>query len=158
MRLIGIAILFLSGLYPLRLYISSLRMRVEKYSCALSVLGRINDKILSTGTDLYEIFRDFKGDAVMREAMLNCSRKVSCTRREELKDALLQMGDDREAFISFIASFGSAPAAEEKRKLAPLIARLSGREEELRSALKDKERTALVLYSSAFASLLLLAL
>ena len=47
---------------------------------------------------------------------------------------------------------------EEKKKLAPLIEKISDAEEKLRLRLKEKERTAFVLYSSAFASILLLAL
>ena len=158
MMIIGIAFLFLSGLYPLRAYLASLRKRAQKYSAVLSVLNRINDKILNTGTDLYEIFRDFRGDGELCQAMLECSRLTAKGRTDALSESIFGMGDDGEAFAFFISSFGRAPASEEKRKLAPLIERFSGAEEKLRLGLKDKERTAFVLYSSAFASLLLLAL
>ena len=158
MMIIGIALLFLSGLYPLRTYVASHRGRLGKYSAVLSMLHRINDKISSTGTDLYEIFRDFHEDTDVCRAILICSRQTAKGRADALSDIACDMGEDGEAFVSFISSFGRAPASEEKKKLAPLIEKISDAEEKLRLRLKEKERSAFVLYSSAFASILLLAL
>ena len=73
MVIIGIALLFLSGLYPLRTYVTSHRIRLEKYSAVLSMLHRINDKISSTGTDLYEIFRDFYCIAAHADCLPLCA-------------------------------------------------------------------------------------
>ena len=157
MRVIGIIFVFLAALYPISEYALTRREKRRKYAELLSALNRINDKILDTGTNLYEIFRDFD-NGELSEVMLECARMGNEGRRSVIARITAELGEDGEAVCSFISSFGRAPSVEEKKKLEPLIDRIARKEAELCAAVKDKERSMLVLYASALASALLLAL
>jgi hypothetical protein len=156
MRIMGIALLFLGALYPLYSYLNAAREKARAYFSALAVLNRINDKILDTGPDIYEIFRDYNGD--LRSEMLECAHLCATARRSVVEPIASRLGEDGEAFISYVAAFGKAPGAEEKKKLSYLLERFALMAERTRAYAKDRERTTTVLYISALASMLLLAL
>lgn len=156
MRIIGVALLFLGALYPMKSYFKAIGERNKMYASLVSVMTRINDKILDTGPDLYEIFRDYDGD--LRSEMLECSRLSAPGRRSIISSVVACLGDDGEAFCFYISAFGKAPGAEEKKKLSCLLERIASKADDARSKAKERERAVSVLYISALASALLLAL
>ena len=160
MLTLGVALVFLGALYPVRCYCSQLGRKAEDYLEIKSVLEEINGKILDTGTDLSAIFSVSCGkDGRLREALIKCSRLGAREREQCIRELKLAVdGDDLNVFVGFFRAFGSVCPEEEKRKLLGLIERFVAAEAAAQKKAVDGKRAAMAIYASALASALLLSL